>query len=129
MGYFNTVSFIFGGLHIIGRDLDIISIIQLMVAGTFVGILFSLITIESNSIWNSVIVHSIWNIVFIGKIINIGISENPESIYNIVLLSKNLLITGGDFGVEASLPSISIYIIFSLVVYKLLKNNDRYFQN
>ncbi|EGY80723.1 CPBP family intramembrane glutamic endopeptidase [Peptoniphilus indolicus] len=122
-------SVIFGGLHIIGRDLDIISIIQLMVAGTFVGILFSLITIESNSIWNSAIVHSIWNIVFIGKIINIGISENPESIYNIVLLSKNLLITGGDFGVEASLPSISIYIIFSLVVYKLLKNNDRYFQN
>lgn len=122
-------SVIFGGLHIIGRDLDSISIIQLMVAGTFVGILFSLITIESNSIWNSVIVHSIWNIVFIGKIINIGISENPESIYNIVLLSKNLLITGGDFGVEASLPSISIYIIFSLVVYKLLKNNDRYFQN
>lgn len=119
-------SVIFGGLHIIGRDLDIISIIQLMVAGTFVGILFSLITIESNSIWNSAIVHSIWNIVFIGKIINIGISENPESIYNIVLLSKNLLITGGNFGVEASLPAIAIYIIFSLIVYKWLKDKDIY---
>lgn len=119
-------SVVFGGLHIIGRQLDIISIIQLMVAGTFVGVLFSLITIESNSIWNSAIVHSIWNIVFIGKIINIGISENPESIYNIVLLSKNLLITGGDFGVEASLPAIAIYIIFSLIVYKWLKDKDIY---
>lgn len=119
-------SVVFGGLHIIGRQLDIISIIQLMVAGTFVGVLFSLITIESNSIWNSAIVHSIWNIVFIGKIINIGISENSDSIYNIVLLSKNLLITGGNFGVEASLPAIAIYIIFSLIVYKWLKDKDIY---
>lgn len=119
-------SVVFGGLHIIGRQLDIISIIQLMIAGTFVGILFSLITIESNSIWNSAIVHSIWNIVFIGNIINIGISENSDSIYNIVLLSKNLLITGGDFGVEASLPAIAIYIIFSLIVYKWLKDKAIY---
>ncbi|MBL7574382.1 hypothetical protein SAMN00017477_2059 [Peptoniphilus asaccharolyticus DSM 20463] len=119
-------SVVFGGLHIIGRQLDIISIIQLMIAGTFVGILFSLITIESNSIWNSAIVHSIWNIVFIGNIINIGISENSDSIYNIVLLSKKLLITGGDFGVEASLPAIAIYIIFSLIVYKWLKDKDIY---
>jgi len=46
-------------LHIVGSDLDLISIVQLIIAGTLVGILFSLIAIESNIIWNSAIVHGI----------------------------------------------------------------------
>lgn len=52
-------SIVFGILHIVGSDLDLISIVQLIIAGTLVGILFSLIAIESNIIWNSAIVHGI----------------------------------------------------------------------
>lgn len=114
-------SLIFGVLHILGNDLNFLSIIQLEVAGTAVGVLFSLIRIENNSIWGAAMVHGIWNMVFVGGIINFDIKKDPMSIYDFILSSKNQLITGGDFGVEASFPAILAYIIFSVLVYYWIK--------
>jgi CAAX amino terminal protease family protein len=110
-------SILFGILHIVGSDLDLISIVQLILAGTLVGILFSLIAIESNSIWNSAIIHGIWNMVFVGNIIHFGTKSESDSIYNFVLSSGNRWITGGDFGVEASVFAIIAYTIFALLVF------------
>ena len=110
-------SIVFGILHIVGSDLDLISIVQLILAGTLVGILFSLIAIESDSIWNSAIVHGIWNMVFVGNIIHFGTKSDGDSIYNFVLSSGNRWITGGDFGVEASVFAIIAYSIFALLVF------------
>lgn len=105
-------SVLFGLLHIIGNDLDFVSIIQLLIAGSIVGVLFSLIAYESNSIWNNAIVHGIWNMTIIGGIFYIGNEADSSSIFNFILDNKSFLISGGDFGIEASVISIFAYLLF-----------------
>ena len=112
-------------MHIIGNNLSLISTIQLIFAGTLVGILFSLVTIESNSIWNSTIVHGVWNMVFVGTVFHFGTKSDGDSIYNFVLSSGNRLITGGDFGVEASVFAIIAYSFFALLVFTWIKRKHR----
>lgn len=114
-------SVLFGLLHIVGRELNLLSIIQLMIAGSIVGILFSLVTYESKNVWNSAMIHAIWNMVIIGGILNIGVSSNEFSIYNYVLETDSFLITGGDFGIEASVISIIAYVIFIVVALVRMK--------
>lgn len=105
-------SVLFGALHIIGNHLDFVSTIQLLIAGSIVGILFSLITCTDNSVWNSAIVHGIWNMAIIGGILHIGDSADSSSMFNFVLKNKSFLVSGGDFGIEASVISIFVYLIF-----------------
>lgn len=113
-------SVLFALLHIIGRKLDFMSILQLILAGSAVGILFSLITYESGSVWNSATVHSIWNMAIIGGVLYIGSEQKANSIFNFILNSKSFLLLGGDFGIEASLISIATYFIFILIAAILI---------
>lgn len=118
-------SVLFGALHIIGNRLDFISIIQLLIAGSVVGILFSLITFQSKSVWNSAVVHGIWNMVIVGGILHIGSSADSSSLYNYVIEHKSFLLTGGDFGIEASVISIAVYLIFIALAMILLKKDSQ----
>lgn len=114
-------SVLFGLVHIIGNNLGFLSIIQLIIAGSIVGILFSLISYESNSIWNSAIVHGLWNIVMIGGILHIGEERDSYSIYNFVLDNNSFLLSGGEFGIESSIISIFAYLIFIIVATILIR--------
>ena len=116
-------SVLFGLIHIIGRRLDLPSIIQLIIAGSIVGILFSLVTYESGNVWNSAIIHGVWNIVMIGGILQISESAEKYPIYNYVLDTDSFLITGGDFGVEASVVAILAYLVFSVLAVWLMKKS------
>ncbi|MBU5426756.1 CPBP family intramembrane metalloprotease [Tissierella pigra] len=117
-------SMAFGLLHLIGREMNFVSILLLFVAGTSVGIMFSLITYESGSVWYSAIIHGIWNCIMIGGVLNIGPTYDSEAIFSYVLKSKSIIITGGDFGIEASIVSIVGYILFSLLAFYLWKRNQ-----
>ncbi|MGH4118016.1 CPBP family glutamic-type intramembrane protease [Clostridium sp.] len=99
-----VVCAIFGLVHAIG--MDIIDILLLFVAGTSVGIMFSLIVYESGSIWSIAIVHGIWNVIIIGEILDINISYNQHALFSYKLLSKLFILTGGAFGVEASIVAV-----------------------
>lgn len=114
-------SLIFGLLHIIGIPFNILTYMQIIFAGTLVGIMFSLISIKENNILSSSLVHSFWNIFIIGGILNIGTEFNKYSIYNYVLKNKNILFTGGEFGIEISIISIVSYMIVIYLVFKSLK--------
>lgn len=114
-------SVLFGLIHIVGRDLDFLSIIQLIIAGSIVGILFSLVTYESGNVWNAALIHAVWNMIIIGGILTIGDTPSEYSIYNYVLESDSFLITGGDFGIEASVVAILAYAIFIGVAVWLMK--------
>lgn len=114
-------SLIFGLLHIIGIPFNILTYMQIIFAGTLVGIMFSLISIKENNILASSLVHSFWNIFIIGGILNIGTEFNKYSIYNYILKNKNILFTGGEFGIEISIISIVSYMIVIYLVFKSLK--------
>lgn len=112
-------SVLFGMIHIIGRDLNLLSIVQLIIAGSIVGILFSLVTYESGNVWNSAIIHAVWNMIIIE--LHIGTDADEFSIYNYILETDSVLITGGEFGIEASVISILAYFIFIVVALVLMK--------
>lgn len=122
-------SVLFGLLHIIGNDLDFVSIIQLLIAGSIVGVLFSLIAYESNSIWNNAIVHGIWNMAVIGGILYIGNEADSSSIFNFILDNKSFLISGGDFGIEASIISIFAYLLFIVLAIVQIRKKAAHNKN
>ena len=118
-------SALFGAAHALNGKLSLVSFIQLLVAGSIVGILFSLVTYESGSIWSSAFMHAIWNMCMASGILNIYTEPMDNCIFNYVLETKNALITGGEFGAEASVISIGAYLIFTVVAVILLKKHGR----
>jgi membrane protease YdiL (CAAX protease family) len=114
-------SVIFALIHVIGRDLKIIDILILLVAGTSVGIMFSLIVYESGSVWPGALVHGTWNAIMIGKILDISVSYHDDAIFSYKLSSKSLFFTGGGFGVESSLAAILGYIVVLAITLFLMK--------
>jgi uncharacterized protein len=119
-------SILFGLLHGIGANLNLLEFLLLVIGGTSVGIMFSLIVYESGSVWNSAVVHGVWNMVIIGDILQIGQSPHQEAIMSYTLLSKSVLLTGGRFGIEVSLIAIFGYIgvIAVLLVSKKMKTKN-----
>ena len=98
---------------------------QLLVAGTIVGILFSLIACESGSIWNSALVHGVWNAALLGGILHIGSAANSASINNFFQTEAPFLLSGGDFGIEASVLAIAPYLLGILLAAVLLHRKNK----
>ncbi|MDE6746079.1 MAG: CPBP family intramembrane metalloprotease [Oscillospiraceae bacterium] len=114
----------FGAVHLLNGWLSLISFIQLLIAGSIVGILFSLVTYESGSIWSSAFMHSVWNMFMASGILNIDAEPMDNCIFNYVLETKNPLITGGEFGAEASVISIGAYLVFTVIAVILLRKKS-----
>ena len=110
-------SMLFGIVHVLGQDFSIGSCLLVIIAGTMVGVMFSMIAIESGSVWNSGIVHAIWNIVMIGGGLAIGQKADQFSVMTYVLDAKSFAVTGGEFGMEASVISLVGYIIVTGVAF------------
>ena len=109
-------SVLFGFVHIIGMGFNVLSCALVVLAGTMVGIMFSLIASETKSIWNSAIVHALWNIITSGGILRIGIEFDAYSLFSYVLDSKSFLLTGGEFGMESSIIAVMGYGLVCLLV-------------
>ena len=65
-------SLAFALLHVLGRELSFAGILQLLAAGTAVGVLFSLVAYESGTVWCGAAMHAVWNMVMIGGVLHIG---------------------------------------------------------
>lgn len=122
-------SVLFASVHLLGMNFSALSCILVLAAGTMVGIMFSMIAIESDSVWNSGIVHSIWNIIIIGGGLGIGGKANEYSVMTYVLDSKSFAITGGEFGVEASVIALMGYIVVTLIVFVMIKRRTKSSRN
>lgn len=114
-------SVLFASLHIIGMNFSLLSCIQVMVAGTMVGVMFSLIALEGRSIWNSAVVHGVWNMIIIGGRLTIGTEINEYAISSYVLETRAFLLTGGEFGIESSVIAIAGYFVVSLAAVWMIR--------
>lgn len=117
-------SVLFGFVHIIGMDFSIVSSLLVLIAGTMVGVMFSMIAIESGSVWNSGIVHALWNIVIIGGGLSISETLDEYSVMTYVLESKVFAFTGGEFGIESSMITLLGYVIVTLVAICMMKKRE-----
>ena len=106
-------SVLFAALHLIGAQLDLAGAVQLLVSGSLVGILFSLVAVETGSIWCSALMHAVWNMVMVGGILHIGPSAQADAVANYVLTGSSTLLTGGSFGVETSVIAMAAYAVFA----------------
>ena len=118
-------SVLFASVHLIGMDFSALSCILVLVAGTMVGIMFSMIAMESDSVWNGGIVHSIWNIIIIGGGLSISEKANEYAVMTYVLDSKSFAITGGEFGIEASVIALIGYIVVTLIAFAMIKRRTK----
>ena len=118
-------SVVFGFVHVLGMDFSIGSIILVTVAGTMVGIMFSLVALEGGSIWNSAVMHMVWNTIIIGGIFVVGVNQDPEHIADYLLASDKFWITGGEFGIESALPSVIGYTIVAAIAFMMLRKKNK----
>lgn len=118
----------FAAVHVIMmQSVDIISFLMLLVGGTLVGTMFSLIALSNRTIWASMIVHGLWNLIMIGGIFAIraeGSGVVEGTIYNYTLTNGSLFFSGGVYGIEAGLPAIIGYVCISMIVVCLHKVDD-----
>lgn len=122
-----TPSFLFSLIHIPRmNNIDIIGLLLLIISGTLVGIMFSLIAYSSDSISGSAIIHAVWNCIMITDIIHFltGRAVKGTSIFSITLPKDSVLITGGGFGIESSLPAIIGYALISIYVLYSMKKKE-----
>ncbi|MBP5291839.1 MAG: CPBP family intramembrane metalloprotease, partial [Lachnospiraceae bacterium] len=115
-------SVLFGAVHILGLSFTPLSCILVILAGTAVGIMFTMITIESGSIWSDGIVHMLWNSIVIGGIITIGTAVDDNAIMSYIPEIKTFPITGGEFGIESSVISLVAYVIVAVIAYIFIRN-------
>jgi membrane protease YdiL (CAAX protease family) len=116
-------SLLFGIVHIIGMNFSVGSCLLVIVAGTAVGIMFTLIRIESGSIWSSALVHAMWNIIIIGGVLTISETPDEYSIATYVLSMKSFAVTGGEFGIESSVIALAGYVIVSFLAVLMIRKH------
>lgn len=112
-------SLFFSLVHIPGMSsFSVLGILVLIVAGTMVGVMFSMAAYRGNSIANSAIIHAVWNFTLIANVFNIATegSEYANSLFSISLPTNNIFITGAEFGIEASIFAILAYVVVSLIL-------------
>ena len=100
-------SALFGLLHTTG-GMDIIDILQLLLAGITVGVMFSSVTYAKDTVNNSIVIHGLWNFFILG-IAGISLKPDQNVLLSYVIHSENRWITGGRFGIESGLPAIIGY--------------------
>ena len=115
-------SVLFAVLHLVNGTLDAASMLMLFMGGTAVGIMFSLITLVKNSIWNSAVVHGLWDFFIIG-IFNFTAKPDLFNLYSYHVASNNIFISGGAFGIEPSLICTIAYLLVAYIAYLEIRKN------
>lgn len=109
-------SLLFGLVHIMGMGFNLLSCILVVLAGTMVGVMFSLIASATKSVWNSAIVHAVWNMVIIGGFLWIGTELDEYSLITYKLDVTSFWLTGGEFGIESSIVAVIGYSLVCMLV-------------
>ena len=112
-------SVLFTILHLVNGQADLTSLLLLMLAGTTVGTLFSLITYESGSIANSMLVHASWNLT--ASVILFNGSAQSHYLANYQLVQNHYVWLGGTYATDASPVSIVGYILCIVLALVLLR--------
>ncbi len=113
--------------HIMNPGVTFIALFNIALFGVFA----ALYMIRFDDIWGASAIHSIWNFTQ-GNIYGISVSgtTSTENNYSTVMktsaVSDNTLLTGGDFGIEASIiTTVVLLIACGVMAYLINKNNSR----
>ncbi|KIX90382.1 CAAX protease [Staphylococcus microti] len=112
-------SFLFSVVHIFNGKLEGIDLYLLIVAGFLAGMMYAIATYQFNSIWASVVLHACWNL---SGIFTVTPDKVDASLFQYIIQTQNVWITGGAYGMDASLIAMGGYV---LVIFILLFSQKR----
>ena len=121
-------SVLFGAVHVLGMNFSLLSSVVVILAGTAVGVMFSLITVESGAVWSNGFVHALWNAIIIAGFLSISRDPEMEFLAAYSIHSDSFLITGGEFGIESSVIALAGYIIVSVIAFMMIRNKNSHSQ-
>jgi membrane protease YdiL (CAAX protease family) len=110
----------FGAVHLVGNlsNLSLPGALWIILAGIAVSILFVALYVRSQSLWLPIGFHMSWNFCLKGIMgITMSGSESKIGLLGVELTGRDFL-TGGSFGVEASIVSIAIYITAAILIFR-----------
>lgn len=121
LGRYNTTyvvylvpAIIFGALHLSNPHVSVVGFINIIV----IGMLFTYMTLKTRNIMMAIGFHMTWNF-FQGGFFGFNVSgATTEAVYPIILLKDNLW-TGGDFGLEGGVLTTLTVLLVGLLVYYL----------
>jgi uncharacterized protein len=112
---------LFSLMHSNNPAVDIIAMMNLFIGGLLLGINY----IFTRNLWFSILLHTLWNFLQ-GPVLGFAVSGvRLESILQ-PELKGNVLLTGGDFGLEASLLTGIVLMIAVLILYLLYQSRKAY---
>ena len=112
------LSFLFTCIHLLNPNLNIIGLTNVFLAG----VTFSLIYYYTGNIWLVGAMHTFWNFI-LGFIVGSQVSGIPtfySILFSLSIEGKDL-ISGGEFGFEASIVETILELAISLFVIYLIK--------
>lgn len=107
-------SFLFSLLHIPSMEYFTVGgILLLVISGTLAGVMFSLAAYQGKSISSGAFMHAVWNFVMVTDILHITTAEGTygNPVFSVIVPSDSIWLTGGGFGVEASLIAVIGYFL------------------
>jgi uncharacterized protein len=106
------VAIIFGALHMFNDNVTTLSLINISLAGIFLGISF----IHNRSLWFPIGLHFTWNF-FQGPVFGYEVSGHKNISIIEQTIHGNDTFTGGEFGFEGSIIAIPIMIVAILGIH------------
>ena len=114
-------SLLFGLAHIPSMEYFTVSgVVLLLISGTLVGVMFSLAAYRENSVSSSALMHAVWNFFMVTDVLHITTASGAYGapLFSVTIPSQSIWLTGGGFGVEASLIAVIGYLLAcALIVF------------
>ena len=116
------LSFLFTCIHLLNPNLSMIALTNVFL----VGVTFSLIYYYTGNLWLVGAMHTLWNFI-LGFVVGSYVSGIPTiySIFFSVPIEGKDLISGGEFGFEASIVETILELGVSLFVIYLIKKEKK----
>ena len=112
------LSFLFTCIHLLNPNLNIVGLVNIFLSG----VTFSLIYYYTGNLWIVGAMHTLWNFI-LGFIVGSQISGivTYHSVFFSIPVENKDLISGGEFGFEASIIETILELAISLFVIYLIK--------
>ena len=91
-----------------------------------IGVIFCLLVILLENLWFVCAMHAGWNFAQ-GNIFGLLVSgtDSGDSLFKTTIESENMLLSGGDYGVESNIITTVLFLIILVILIFLLKNKAR----
>lgn len=119
---------LFAAMHLVNIDIsNLYNVVSLLVAITIIGVAFSLIVLETGSIWAGVVFHGIYNIISGDlNILHVSVNQGFPALWTYTPIKEYRWITGiiGGDDIETGLPAMIGFAIVIIIALKSIKKKE-----